>query len=80
MREVSYSQWTLEMRDIFLLMRQAELWALLHVYSPWHLLWGYMYSTQPGFIRAVVDGGAPDSSSRVRGLNDRSCVLVGEAA
>ena len=32
-----------------------------------------------GFIRAVVDGGAPDSSSRVDGLDGRSCVLVGGA-
>ena len=80
MREVSYCQWMLEMRDICLLMRQAELWALLHVCSPWYHLWGYMYSTQLRFIRAVVDGGALDSSNRVRGLNDRSCVLMGEAA
>ena len=32
------------------------------------------------FIWAITDGGAPDSSNRVRGLNDRSCVLIEEAA
>ena len=59
--------------------KQAEMWALLCVDSPWYHLWGYMFSTQSGFIRAVVDGGAADSSSRVRGLDDRSFILVGEA-
>ena len=33
-----------------------------------------------GFIWAVTDGGAPDSSNRGGGLNDRSCILIGEAA
>ena len=80
MREVGYSQWMLEMRDICPLMRQAELWALLHVCSPWYHLWGYMYSTQLRFIRDVVDDGALDSSNRVHGLDDQSCVLVLEAA
>ena len=48
--------------------------------APDALLWVYMYSTQLKFIWAVTDGGASDSSNRVRGLNDRSCVLIGEAA
>ena len=39
-----------------------------------------MYSTQLRFIWDVTDGGAPDSSNRVHGLNDRSCVLIGEGA
>ena len=32
-----------------------------------------------GFIYAVTASDAPDSSSRVRGLDDRSFILVGEA-
>ena len=48
--------------------------------APGTIYTGYMYSTQLRFIWAVTDGGAPDSSNRVHGLNDRSCVLVGEAA
>ena len=39
-----------------------------------------MYSTQLRFIWDVTNDGAPDSSNRVRGLNDRSCSLIGEAA
>ena len=80
MREVGYSRWMIEIRDICLLMRQAELWALLHICSPWYHLRGYMYSAQLRFIRAVVDDGVLDSSNRVHGLDDRSCVPVGEAA
>ena len=47
--------------------------------APGSIYVGNMYSTHLRFIWAVTDGGAPDSSNRVRGLNDRSCILVGEA-
>ena len=33
-----------------------------------------------GLFGLFVEDGALDSSNRVRGLDDRSCILVGEAA
>ena len=48
--------------------------------APVSIYGGSMYSTQLKFVWAVTGGGAPDSSNRVRGLNDRSCILIGEAA
>ena len=41
---------------------------------------GYIYRPQLRFIWAITTGDAPDSSNRARGLDDRSCILVGEAA
>ena len=48
--------------------------------APDSIYGGNMYSIQLSFIWAVNDDGAPDSSNRVRGLNDRSCSLIGDAA
>ena len=48
--------------------------------APSSIYGGNMHSTPLRFIWDVTGGCAPDSSNHVRGLNDRSCIVIGEAA
>ena len=78
-RKVGYSERTMKTQSVIVLIGSSRTMGLFTCGQPLAPPMGVYPSTQTRVIWAATTSGALDTSSRVRGLDDRSFILVGEA-